>query len=111
MSNVKSWTFNHFWAENLKNGGNFYQGCKKNRTLLDFCCNVVSRFSLILTKIWFSIECKYFYGANINMIRVMAVFSPQLIKKMIFFYLFAIVTPQEESKRKNAQFLQWFLKD
>ena len=32
-----------------KKGGNFYQGCKKN--LLDFFCNLMSRFSLILPKI------------------------------------------------------------
>ena len=30
---------------------------------------------------------------------------------MIFFYFFAKVTPQEESKCKNVQFLQWILKD
>ena len=40
----------------LKKGGNFDQGCKKNRALLNFFCNLVSRFGLILTKILFSIE-------------------------------------------------------
>ena len=34
----------------LKKGGNFDHGCKKNRALLDFFCNLVSRFGLILTK-------------------------------------------------------------
>ena len=37
----------------------------------------------------------------------MAVFSSQPIKKK---YFFAKVTPQEESKCKDAQFLQWILK-
>ena len=41
----------------------------------------------------------------------MAVFSPQPPKKWIFLDFFAKVTPQEESKCKNAQFLQWILKD
>ena len=41
-----------------KKGGNFDHGCKKNRALLDFFCNLVSRFGLILTKILFSIEWK-----------------------------------------------------
>ena len=40
----------------------------------------------------------------------MAVFSPQPLKNY-FFYFFAKMTPQEESKCKNAQFLQWILKD
>ena len=39
-----------------KKAGNFDHGCKKNRALLDFFCNLVSRFGLILTKILFSIE-------------------------------------------------------
>ena len=50
--------FNPFEAKEMKKGGNFDQGCKKNPALLDFFCNPVSRFSLILTEIWFSIECK-----------------------------------------------------
>ena len=40
----------------------------------------------------------------------MAVFSPQPLKGD-FFYFFVKVTPQEESKYKNAQFLQRILKD
>ena len=39
----------------------------------------------------------------------MAIFSPQPLKKLLFF--FSSVTPQEESKCKNAQFLQWILND
>ena len=42
--------------QKLKKGVNFDHGCKKNRALLDFFCNLVSRFGLILTKILFSIE-------------------------------------------------------
>ena len=33
---------------------------KKNRALLDFFCNPVSRFSLILTKMLFSIKCNWY---------------------------------------------------
>ena len=44
--------------KNEKKGGNFDHGCKKNRALLDFFCNLVSRFGLILTKILFSIKWK-----------------------------------------------------
>ena len=45
----------------------------------------------------------------------MAVFSPQYLKNE-FFYIFSPKwppppPPQEESKCKNAQFLQWILKD
>ena len=40
----------------------------------------------------------------------MAVFSPQPLKK-IFFFFPPKWPPQEESKCKNAQFLQWILKD
>ena len=36
-------------------------------------------------------------------------FSPHDLWKSDFFFNF--VTPQEESKCKNAQFLQWILKD
>ena len=39
-----------FKQKKFKKGGNFDQGCKKNRALLDIFCNPVSRFSLILTK-------------------------------------------------------------
>ena len=46
----------------------------------------------------------------------MAVFSPQPLKNLFFLNFIAKVTPpppppQEESKCKNAQFLQWILKD
>ena len=45
----------------------------------------------------------------------MAVFSPQPLKKGFVLFFFVKVTPppspQEESKCKNAQFLQWILKD
>ena len=41
----------------------------------------------------------------------MAVFSPQPPKNDFFFIFVAKVTPQEESKCKNAPFLQWILKD
>ena len=46
----------HLRQKKLKKGGNSDHGCKKNRALLDFFCNLVSRFGLILTKILFSIE-------------------------------------------------------
>ena len=42
----------------------------------------------------------------------MAVFFPQPLKKWLFLIFYVKVTPpQEESKCKNAQFLQWILKD
>ena len=41
----------------------------------------------------------------------MAVFSPQTLKSEFVSYIFVKVTRQEESKCKNAQFLQWILKD
>ena len=41
----------------------------------------------------------------------MAVFSHNLLKRFLFLNFFAKVTPQEESKCKNAQFLQWIPKD
>ena len=46
--------------KNWKKGGNFRQGDKKNRALLDFFCHLMSRFSLFLLKILFSIEYKWF---------------------------------------------------
>ena len=59
MLRVKDLTL--FKPKNRKKAGFFfYQGCKKNRALLDFSCNLVSRFSLSLPKIEFSIECKLF---------------------------------------------------
>ena len=54
MLNVKNLT--QLTPKNLKKGGNFDHGCKKNRALPDFVCNLVSRFGLILTKVYFSIE-------------------------------------------------------
>ena len=51
MLKVKNLT--HLTSKKLKKGGNFDHGCKKE---LDFFCNLVSRFGLILTKILFSIE-------------------------------------------------------
>ena len=56
MLKVKRLTL--FKQKGWKKGRNFDLGCKKNRALLDFFCNLVSRFSFILTKIWFSIEWK-----------------------------------------------------
>ena len=43
----------------------------------------------------------------------MAVFSPQPLKKWILldFFRQSDPPPQEESKCKNVQFLQWILKD
>ena len=43
----------------------------------------------------------------------MAVFSPQPLKKWLIFldFFFKVTPPQEESKCKNVQFLQWILKD
>ena len=41
----------------------------------------------------------------------MAVFSTQPLKKIIIIFFFVKVTPQEESKCNNAQFLQWILED
>ena len=41
----------------------------------------------------------------------MVTFSLQPLKKGIFLDFFVQVTPQEESGGKNAQFLQWILKD
>ena len=41
----------------------------------------------------------------------MVIFSQQPLKKWIFFIFSSKWPPQEESKCKNAQFLQWILKD
>ena len=41
----------------------------------------------------------------------MAVFSPQPLKNDLFFIFSPKWPHQEESKCKNAQFLQWILKD
>ena len=71
-----------------KKSGIFLPQLQKNRALLDFFRNLVSRFSLILTKIWCSIECKWFYGASPNINRFVAVFSPQPLKNWDFFGFF-----------------------
>ena len=89
---------------------------KRQEFLPIFFCNLLSHFSLILTKICFSIECKWLYGASPNINRVMTAFSSQPLKKWIFVDFFVKVPPappppQEESKCKNAKFLQWILKD
>ena len=93
MSKVKDLTRCN--PQNWKKDRNFYQA---------FFCNLVSRFTLIWIKILFSIECKWFYGAK-------TVFSPQPLKKLISLDFFVKVSPQEESKCKNTQLLQWILKD
>ena len=49
-------------------------------------------------------------GANPNIKRVMAVFSPQPLKNDFFLKFSSKWPPQDESKCKNAQFLQWILK-
>ena len=41
----------------------------------------------------------------------MAIFSPQQKKWFFFLDFFVKVTPQEDLKCKNVQFLQWILKD
>ena len=51
MLNPKNQKFNPFKPQKWKKGGNFDHGCKKNRALLDFFCNLVSHFGFILTKI------------------------------------------------------------
>ena len=56
MLKVKHLTL--FKAKNWKKGGKIWPRLQKNRALLDFFGDPVSRFSLILTKILFSIECK-----------------------------------------------------
>ena len=57
MLKVKNLTL---FKQKKRKGGNFDQGSKKNRALLDFFCNPVSRFSLILTKILFYIKCNWY---------------------------------------------------
>ena len=91
MLKVKN--LNPFKQKNLKKGGNFDHGCKKNRALLDFFCNLVSRFGLILTKILFSIEWTLFQGASFIINRVIVIFSPQSLKKLIFLDFLVKVTP------------------
>ena len=55
MLKVKHLTL--FKPKKWKKAGIFTKAAKK---IENFFCNLVSRFSLILTKIWFSIECKWF---------------------------------------------------
>ena len=104
MLNVKNLT--HLSKKKLKKGGNFdHELCSI------FFCNLVSRFGLILTKTLFSIEWKEFQDASFIIDRVVVIFSPQPLKKW-FFWIFSSKwppPPQEESKCKNAQFLQWIL--
>ena len=45
MLKVKNLT--HLSKKIEKKGGNFDHGCKKNQALLDFFCNLVSRFGSI----------------------------------------------------------------
>ena len=73
----------------------------------------MSRFSLILTKVWFSIECKCFRALTLILIEIWLFSRNKLWKNVfVFFVLFFVkVIPQEESKCKNAPFLQWILKD
>ena len=66
---------------------------------------------IFFTKVAREIElCLFFFNANINIDRVMDVFFPQPLKKCPFIF-FRQSDPQEESKCKNAQFLQWILND
>ena len=49
-------------------------------------------------------------GASFIINGVMGIFSPTTFKKVIFFWIFRQSDPpKEESKCKNAQFLQWIL--
>ena len=57
MLKVKHLTL--FKPKNWKKMGIFTKVARKIELSILFC-NLVSRFSLILTKIWFSIECKWF---------------------------------------------------
>ena len=100
MLKVKNLT--HLTPKKLKKGGNFDHGCKKNRALLDFFCNLVSRFGLILTKILFSIEWTYFQGASFIINWVMVIFSPQPLKKWIFLDFFVKVTPPGTVKMQKC---------
>ena len=87
----------------MKKGGNFDHGCKKNRALLDFFCNLVSRFGLILIRILFSIEWTEFQGASFIINRVMVIFSPQPLKKWIFVEFFVKVTPPPPPPPRKSQ--------
>ena len=89
MLKVKHLTI--FKQKNLKKGGNFYQGCKSNWAVSN--ASDFRALSLILTELW--------------------PFSPTTFEKVNLFSIFSSKwpPPQEESKCKNAQFLQWILKD
>ena len=65
MLKVKHLTL--FTPKNWKNVGIFTKVARK----IDIFGNLVSRFSLSLTKICFSIECKWFEGTNLNINGVM----------------------------------------
>ena len=68
-------------------------------------------FSLILTK-FSSLSNESNFRALALLLIELWPFSPHnLWKSYLFFYFFIKVTPQEESKCKNAQFLRWILKD
>ena len=69
----------------MKKVRNFYQGYKK----FELCSIFILQHS----------------DASLNINQVMA---PQPLKKVVFFRQ---NDPQKESKCKNAQFLQWILKD
>ena len=56
MLKVKHLT--HFKPKNSKKARIFTKVARKIELWSIFFCNLVSRFSLILTKIWFSIERK-----------------------------------------------------
>ena len=86
----------HLSRKNWKKAGIFTKFARKiERSIF---CNLVSRFSLILNKIWFSIECKLSKGASLNINRVMAVFSPQPLKKMNIYGFFRQSDPPRKSQ-------------
>ena len=58
MLKVKHLTL--FKQKKWKKVGIFTTVAKKIEFCSIFIYNLVSRFSLILTKIWFSVECKWF---------------------------------------------------
>ena len=74
MLKVKNLT--HLTPQKLKKSGNFDHGCKKNQALLDFFCNLVSRFGLILTKILFSISNERNFKALALLLIELWSFSP-----------------------------------
>ena len=58
MLKVKNLTL--FKPKKWEKAGIFYHGRKIKLSSARFLYNLVSRFSLIVTKIWFSVECKWF---------------------------------------------------